>query len=104
MHLLTEPAYDVDSLCIGVARLGSDDEKILAGPMGKLVDADFGPPPHCLVIVGETTPEEEEMLEFYMIQVAIYSLTMFRKTVAKALTWLNDCKPSGASVCDIGEI
>ena len=68
MHLLTEPAYDVDSLCIGVAHLGSDDEKILAGPMGKLVDADFGPPPHCLVIVGETTPEEEKMLEFYMIK------------------------------------
>ncbi|XP_066388021.1 probable diphthine methyl ester synthase isoform X2 [Miscanthus floridulus] len=63
-----EPAYDVDSLCIGVARLGSDDEKILAGPMGKLVDADFGPPPHCLVIVGETTPEEEKMLQFYMIK------------------------------------
>ncbi|CAL4914431.1 unnamed protein product [Urochloa decumbens] len=63
-----EPAYDEDSLCIGVARLGSDDEKIVAGPMGKLVDLDFGPPPHCLVIVGETTLVEEEMLEFYMIK------------------------------------
>ncbi|CAL4939443.1 unnamed protein product [Urochloa decumbens] len=63
-----EPAYDEDSLCIGVARLGSDDEKIVAGPMGKLIDLDFGPPPHCLVIVGETTLVEEEMLEFYMIK------------------------------------
>ncbi|RLN39016.1 hypothetical protein C2845_PM01G15430 [Panicum miliaceum] len=63
-----EPAYDEHSLCIGVARLGSDDEKIVAGPMRKLVDVDFGPPPHCLVIVGETTKVEEEMLEFYMIR------------------------------------
>jgi diphthine methyl ester synthase len=64
----TEPAYDEDSLCIGLARLGSDDEKIVAGPMRKLVDVDFGAPPHCLVIVGETTTVEEEMLEFYMIR------------------------------------
>ncbi|PUZ41058.1 hypothetical protein GQ55_9G472900 [Panicum hallii var. hallii] len=63
-----EPAYDEDSLCIGLARLGSDDEKIVAGPMRKLVDVDFGAPPHCLVIVGETTTVEEEMLEFYMIR------------------------------------
>ena len=62
-HLL--PAYGRDTLCIGVARLGSDDQKIVAGPMEKLLDIDFGPPPHCLIIVGETHPLEEEMLEFY---------------------------------------
>jgi len=62
-HLL--PAYGRDTLCIGVARLGSDDQKIVAGPMEKLLDIDFGPPLHCLIIVGETHPLEEEMLEFY---------------------------------------
>jgi len=45
LFFFTEPAYDEDSLCIGLARLGSDDEKIVAGPMRKLVDVDFGPPP-----------------------------------------------------------
>jgi len=58
-------AYGRDTLCIGVARLGSDDQKIVAGPMEKLLDVDFGPPLHCLIIVGETHPLEEEMLEFY---------------------------------------
>ncbi|CAD6211218.1 unnamed protein product [Miscanthus lutarioriparius] len=62
------PAYGRDTLCIGVARLGSDDQKIVAGPMEKLLDVDFGPPLHCLIIVGETHPLEEEMLEFYMIK------------------------------------
>ncbi|XP_066388017.1 probable diphthine methyl ester synthase [Miscanthus floridulus] len=61
-------AYGRDTLCIGVARLGSDDQKIVAGPMEKLLDVDFGPPLHCLIIVGETHPLEEEMLEFYMIK------------------------------------
>ncbi|KAI4966256.1 hypothetical protein ZWY2020_041886 [Hordeum vulgare] len=36
-------AYGPDSLCMGVA-LGSDDQKIVAGPMKKLLDVDFGPP------------------------------------------------------------
>lgn len=58
-------AYGRNTLCIGVARLGSDDQKIVAGPMEKLLDVDFGPPLHCLIIVGETHPLEEEMLEFY---------------------------------------
>ncbi|VAI16634.1 unnamed protein product [Triticum turgidum subsp. durum] len=62
------PAYGPDSLCMGVARLGSDDQKIVAGPMKKLLDVDFGPPLHCLIIVGETHPVEQEMLEFYMIK------------------------------------
>ncbi|XP_062208895.1 probable diphthine methyl ester synthase [Phragmites australis] len=57
-----------DSLCIGLARLGSDDQKIIAGPMVKLLDVDFGPPLHCLIIAGVTHPLEEEMLEFYMIK------------------------------------
>ncbi|CAL4939442.1 unnamed protein product [Urochloa decumbens] len=60
-----ERAYGKDTLCIGVARLGSDDQKIVAGSMEKLLDVDFGPPLHCLIIVGETHPLEEEMLEFY---------------------------------------
>ncbi|KAL6902130.1 hypothetical protein ACP4OV_005006 [Aristida adscensionis] len=61
-------AYGRDSLCIGVARLGSDDQKIVAGPMEKLLDVDFGPPLHCLIMVGETHPLEEEMIEFYMMK------------------------------------
>jgi diphthine methyl ester synthase len=65
-HLFS--AYSKDTLCIGVARLGSDDQKIVAGPMEKLLDVDFGAPLHCLIIVGETHPVEEEMIKFYMIE------------------------------------
>jgi len=36
--------------------------------MKKLLDVDFGAPLHCLIIVGETHPVEQEMLEFYMIK------------------------------------
>ncbi|CAL9066236.1 probable diphthine methyl ester synthase [Musa acuminata AAA Group] len=61
-------AYNAETKCVGIARLGNDDQMIVAGSMKELLDIDFGPPLHCLVIVGETHPVEEEMLEFYSIK------------------------------------
>ncbi|PKA56504.1 putative diphthine synthase [Apostasia shenzhenica] len=61
-------AYSGNSLCVGVARLGCEDQKIIAGSMEDLLEIDFGPPLHCLVIAGETHPVEEEMLNFYRIK------------------------------------
>ncbi|WOL12475.1 hypothetical protein Cni_G21242 [Canna indica] len=63
-----ESAYSAETKCVGIARLGYDDQVIVAGSMKDLLDVDFGPPLHCLVIVGETHPVEEEMLEFYSIK------------------------------------
>ncbi|RRT79167.1 hypothetical protein B296_00021185 [Ensete ventricosum] len=66
--ILCFPAYNAETQCVGIARLGNDDQMIVAGSMKELLDIDFGPPLHCLVIVGETHPVEEEMLEFYSIK------------------------------------
>ncbi|EPS58751.1 hypothetical protein M569_16063, partial [Genlisea aurea] len=62
-----ESAYDGESTCVGLARIGSDDQMIVAGRMKELLEVDFGPPLHCLVIVGETHPIEEEMLGFFTL-------------------------------------
>lgn len=61
-------AYSEKSKCVGIARLGNEDQLIAAGSMTDLLDVDFGAPLHCLVIVGETHPVEEEMLEFYKVK------------------------------------
>ncbi|KAK8955224.1 putative diphthine synthase [Platanthera guangdongensis] len=58
-------AYDENSRCVGLARVGSVDQMIVAGSMKDLLNVDFGAPLHCFVIVGDTHPVEEEMLEFY---------------------------------------
>lgn len=42
-------------------------ERIVAGPLGRLIDVDFGPPLHSLVIVGEMHEMEEEMLNQFML-------------------------------------
>ncbi|XP_058219729.1 probable diphthine methyl ester synthase [Rhododendron vialii] len=62
-----ESAYKEDTLCVGFARLGSEDQMVVAGSMKQLLTIDFGAPLHCLVIVGETHPVEEEMLGFYTL-------------------------------------
>ncbi|RDX73980.1 putative diphthine methyl ester synthase [Mucuna pruriens] len=60
-----ESAYTEDTECVGLARLGSEDQMIVAGTMKQLQLIDFGAPLHCLVITGNTHPVEEEMLDFY---------------------------------------
>ncbi|KAI3776490.1 hypothetical protein L1987_46275 [Smallanthus sonchifolius] len=64
-HLRGESAYGEDTLCVGFARLGSENQMVVAGLMKQLRAVDFGPPLHCLTIVGKTHPVEEEMLDFY---------------------------------------
>ncbi|CAO2839125.1 unnamed protein product [Amaranthus hypochondriacus] len=65
---LGESAYNENTTCVGFARLGSEDQIIVAGSMKQLLTVDFGAPLHCLVVVGETHPVEEEMLGFYTIK------------------------------------
>lgn len=61
-----EGVYTRDSLAVGVARVGSEDEKIIAGTLGQLCDADLGRPLHSLVLLGTRTHdlEREFLLEF----------------------------------------
>jgi hypothetical protein len=58
-------AYGPDTLAVGISRLGAPDQQIVAGPMRDLVNVDFGPPLHCLVIAGAVHVVEEEMLAHY---------------------------------------
>ncbi len=50
-------------LAVGVARLGSRDEKVKASRMKTLVEEDFGNGPHSIVVVGKLHFMEAEALE-----------------------------------------
>ncbi len=54
------------TLCVGCARLGSSDQKIRAGTAKELIHADFGKPPHCLIIPGKLHFVEEEFVKEFM--------------------------------------
>jgi diphthine synthase len=51
-----------DTLACVVARAGSEQPLLRAGPMAKLADEDFGLPLHALVIPGDLHFQEEEAL------------------------------------------
>jgi diphthine synthase len=56
-----------DTMCIGVARVGSSDQIIKYGTMKQLSEFDFGKPMHSLIIPGTLHFAEEDMLALYKI-------------------------------------
>ena len=67
-ELRGEGAYGPETTCVGVARLGSEEQQIKAGPMRKLQEADFGAPLHSLIIAGDMHHIEEEILDHYTLR------------------------------------
>ena len=49
--------------CVGIARMGSKDQKITAGTVIEVSDADFGAAPHALIVPGKLHFVEEEALK-----------------------------------------
>lgn len=58
-------AYGPDTMAVGLARVGQQDQCIIAGTLAELKDSDFGGPLHSLIIVGELHDMEETMLDLY---------------------------------------
>jgi diphthine synthase len=56
-----------DAMAAGIARVGSPDQRIVAGPLRELLTVDFGAPLHSLVLAGETDVIENEMLRLYAV-------------------------------------
>ncbi|XP_068599376.1 LOW QUALITY PROTEIN: diphthine methyl ester synthase [Brachionichthys hirsutus] len=51
-----------DTVCVGVARLGADDQKLCAATLRQLASHDLGGPLHSLVVTGRLHPLEVDML------------------------------------------
>ena len=60
-------AIDENSICVGVARVGADDQQIKVGTLQQLCDVELGPPLHSLVIAGTMHPLEISMLKQYVV-------------------------------------
>ena len=71
-----ENAYDVNkTLCVGLARLGQETQRIVAGTLEELSNIDMGEPLHSLIICGpELHDLELEFLKEYLIDGSTYQL------------------------------
>ncbi|ESO98898.1 hypothetical protein LOTGIDRAFT_213693 [Lottia gigantea] len=56
-----------DTICVGVARVGSDAQQIVTSTLEKMVNVDLGGPLHSLVIPGNTHEIEVEMMKQFVI-------------------------------------
>ncbi|OQV14491.1 Diphthine methyl ester synthase [Hypsibius exemplaris] len=71
-----EPTRDVpdcftpDTLCIGLARVGLPDEKILAAPLRDLIDVDMGGPLHSFIVCGGLHPLELEFVRQFALDLS----------------------------------
>lgn len=59
--------YDEKTICVGLARVGWDDQRILACSIEEMIRRgdDLGPPLHSLIITGNLHPIEEDMLKLW---------------------------------------
>lgn len=58
---------DVTSLCIGAARIGSEDQKLVACTLHQLLDIDMGLPLHSLIIPSTLHHIEQDFVNTYAI-------------------------------------
>ncbi|XP_036907209.1 diphthine methyl ester synthase isoform X2 [Sturnira hondurensis] len=63
-----EPAVTEDTLCVGLARVGAEDQRIAAGTLQQMCTVDLGGPLHSLVVTGGSLhPLETEMLSLFPV-------------------------------------
>jgi len=57
-----------DRQAIVLERANNEDQAISLATLGELAEHDFGRPPHCIILVGETSHMEEEFIEEYALE------------------------------------
>ncbi|KAK3089504.1 hypothetical protein FSP39_004138 [Pinctada imbricata] len=71
-HQLEEDlAMTEDTVCVGLARIGSDTEQILASTLQEMINVDLGGPLHSLIIPGNMHPLEKDMLKMFAIRITM---------------------------------
>ena len=59
----TDAGLTPDSRVVGLARVGTDTERLVSCTLRQLAEVDLGPPLHSLVVVGNTHPMELDYLK-----------------------------------------
>uniref|UniRef100_A0A672QEY1 diphthine methyl ester synthase n=1 Tax=Sinocyclocheilus grahami TaxID=75366 RepID=A0A672QEY1_SINGR len=60
-----ELAMTEDTVCVGLARIGAEDQTIRSGTLQELASCDLGGPLHSMIISGHLHPLEVDMLKLF---------------------------------------
>jgi len=55
------------TMCVGLGRVGCDDQMIKAAPLNKMVDCDMGKPLHSMIVCGKMHDLELDFLKQYSV-------------------------------------
>jgi len=72
-----DPYNPMETLCVGMARLGQEDQCIIAGTMEELKGQDFGGPLHCMVICGQVHDLELDFLKRFIVEGSTFKANDF---------------------------
>ena len=61
-------ALHENTMCIAAARIGSEDQKLIAAELHQLQTIDMGPPLHSLVIASTLHPLEQDFIKTFSIK------------------------------------
>ena len=64
-QVLENNTINDSTICVGLARIGSDSQLIVADSLANLKEADLGAPLHSLIIAGRMHPLEAEFLRLF---------------------------------------
>ena len=69
----SDNAYGPDSLAVAVARLGAEDQKMVAGTLQQLATVDLGPPLHSLILLGSRVHDlEHEFIKELAVEPQVF--------------------------------
>ncbi|XP_062868833.1 diphthine methyl ester synthase [Trichomycterus rosablanca] len=60
-----EPAILEETVCVGLARVGADDQVIRAASLREMASCDLGKPLHSMIVTGHLHPLEVDMLRLF---------------------------------------
>lgn len=64
-ELIEKKSIDENVICVGLARVGRDDQIIVVDSLKNLADSDLGQPLHSMIVVGKLHPLEIEFIEIF---------------------------------------
>ncbi|KAG0430625.1 hypothetical protein HPB47_022522 [Ixodes persulcatus] len=65
-----ELAYSENSMCIGLARVGTETQQVVCASLRDMSSCDLGGPLHSLIVPGKLHPMELEMLKLFVVDQA----------------------------------
>jgi diphthine synthase len=64
-EIIENKTIDENVICVGLARVGRNDQMIMVDSLKNFVDSDLGQPLHSMIVVGKLHPLEIEFIEIF---------------------------------------